>query len=147
MVKKNFTRKELSNKISKRIGFSKNYSSIIVDDFFETLIHHLVKFKQIKISSFGTFQVKNKKERIGRNPKTKEEAKISSRKVVKFRPSSFFKKKINEKYLDLSEIKDRMDKGLDIIGRDEKYLFVHLDKKFPEYILNNKNNYKKWIVS
>tara|TARA_X000000950_G_C13907986_1_gene657747 strand:- start:3485 stop:4300 length:816 start_codon:yes stop_codon:yes gene_type:complete len=57
------------------------------------------------------------------------------------------KKKINEKYLDLSEIKDRMDKGLDIIGRDEKYLFVHLDKKFPEYILNNKNNYKKWIVS
>ncbi len=98
MVKKNFTRKELSNKISKRIGFSKNYSSIIVDDFFETLIHHLVKSKQIKISSFGTFQVKNKKERIGRNPKTKEEAKISSRKVVKFRPSSFFKKKINEKY-------------------------------------------------
>ena len=98
MVKKNFTRKELSNNISKRIGFSKNYSSIIVDDFFETLIHHLVKSKQIKISSFGTFQVKNKKERIGRNPKTKEEAKISSRKVVKFRPSSFFKKKINEKY-------------------------------------------------
>ena len=100
MVKKNFTRKELSNNISKRIGFSKNFSSVIVDDFFETLIHHLVIFKQIKISSFGTFQVKNKKERIGRNPKTKEEAKISSRKVVKFKASSIFKKKINdsEKY-------------------------------------------------
>ena len=100
MVKKNFTRKELSNKISKRIGFSKNFSSVIVDDFFETLIQHLLKFKKIKISSFGSFQVINKKERIGRNPKTKEEAKISSRKVVKFKASSIFKKKINdsEKY-------------------------------------------------
>ena len=45
------------------------------------------------ISSFGTFQVINKKERIGRNPKTKEEAKISSRKIVRFKPSSIFKKK------------------------------------------------------
>jgi len=100
MVKKNFTRKELSNNISKRIGFSKNFSSVIVDDFFESLVQHLIKFQKIKISSFGTFQVINKKERIGRNPKTKEEAKISSRKVVKFKPSSIFKKKINvnEKY-------------------------------------------------
>ena len=95
MVKKNFTRKELSNNIFKRIGFSKNFSSMIVDDFFETMIQHLIKFEKIKISSFGTFQVINKKERIGRNPKTKEEAKISSRKVIKFKPSSIFKKKIN----------------------------------------------------
>ena len=77
MVKKNFTRKELTNNIFKRIGFSKNFSSEIVDDFFDTLIQHLIKFEKIKISSFGTFQVINKKERIGRNPKTKEEAKIS----------------------------------------------------------------------
>ena len=95
MVKKNFTRKELSNNISKRIGFSKNFSSVIVDDFFESMIQHLIKFRKIKISSFGTFQIISKKERIGRNPKTKEEAKISSRKVVKFKPSSVFKKKIN----------------------------------------------------
>jgi len=95
MVKKNFTRKELSNNIFKRIGFSKNFSSVIVDDFFNTLIQHLIKFEKIKISSFGTFQVINKKERIGRNPKTKEEAKISSRKIVRFKPSSIFKKKIN----------------------------------------------------
>ena len=95
MVKKNFTRKELSNNIFKRIGFSKNFSSEIVDDFFDTLIQHLIKFEKIKISSFGTFQVINKKERIGRNPKTKEEAKISSRKIVRFKPSSIFKKKIN----------------------------------------------------
>ena len=95
MVKKNFTRKELSNNIFKRIGYSKNFSSEIVDDFFDTLIQHLIKFEKIKISSFGTFQVINKKERIGRNPKTKEEAKISSRKIVRFKPSSIFKKKIN----------------------------------------------------
>ena len=95
MVKKNFTRKELSNKISKRIGFSKNYSSIIVDDFFEMMVQHLIKFQKIKVSSFGTFEVINKKERIGRNPKTKKEVIITSRKIVKFKPSSIFKKKIN----------------------------------------------------
>jgi len=93
MVRKNFTRKELTYNISKRIGFSKNFSSKIVDDFFESMIQYLIKFEQIKISSFGTFQVLNKKERVGRNPKTREEAKISSRKVIKFKPSSFFKKK------------------------------------------------------
>ena len=96
MIKKNFTRKDLSNSIFKELGFSKNFSSTIVDDFFETLIQQLVKFRKIKISSFGTFEVINKKERIGRNPKTKEVAKITSRKVVKFRPSSIFKKKIND---------------------------------------------------
>ena len=96
MTKKNFTRKDLSNSIFKELGFSKNFSSTIVDDFFEILIQHLVKFRKIKISSFGTFEVINKNERIGRNPKTKEEAKITSRKVVKFRPSSIFKKKIND---------------------------------------------------
>ena len=95
MVKKNFTRKELTYNISKRIGFSKNFSSKIVDDFFESMIQYLIKSEQIKISSFGTFQVLNKKERVGRNPKTREAAKISSRKVIKFKPSSFFKKKIN----------------------------------------------------
>ena len=96
MIKKNFTRKDLSNSIYKELGFSKNFSSTIVDDFFEILIQHLVKFRKIKISSFGTFEVINKNERIGRNPKTKEEVKITSRKVVKFRPSSIFKKKIND---------------------------------------------------
>ena len=97
MVKKNFTRKELTNNISKRIGFSKNFSSIIVDDFFESIIKYLIKSEQIKISSFGTFQVINKKERFGRNPKTKIEAKIKSRSVVNFKASSNFKEKINEK--------------------------------------------------
>ena len=95
MLKKNFTRKDLSNKIYQNIGFSKNFSSTIIDNFFESLISELIVLNKIKISSFGTFKVINKRERIGRNPKTKIEAKISPRKVVKFKPSSFVKKIIN----------------------------------------------------
>jgi len=95
MAKKNFTRKDLSNNINKNLGFSKNFSTIIVDSFFESMIQELISFNKLKISSFGTFKVLNKKERIGRNPKTKIQAKISSRKVVKFKPSINFKSKVN----------------------------------------------------
>ena len=95
MYSKNLTRKKLYNKIYKTIGFSKNFSSKIVDDFFEILINELIKSNKVKITSFGTFKVINKKERIGRNPKTKVEAKISSRKVVTFKPSALIKRKLN----------------------------------------------------
>ena len=95
MVKKNFTRKDLSNKIYQNLGFSKNLSLKIVDNFFEILISGIIKSNKIKISSFGTFSVLNKKERMGRNPKTKVEAKIFSRKVVKFKPSLLLKEKLN----------------------------------------------------
>ena len=96
MVNNNFTRKDLSNKIHKNIGFSKNLSLKIVDDFFESIILDIIKSNKIKISSFGTFSILNKKERMGRNPKTGVQAKIFSRRVVKFRPSLSFKKKINQ---------------------------------------------------
>ena len=95
MAKKNFTRKVLSNKIYQNLGFSKNYSSTIIDNFFETLIQELIKSHKIKISTFGTFKVINKRERIGRNPKTKEKAIIAPRKVVTFKPSLFVKEKLN----------------------------------------------------
>ena len=98
MLKKNFTRKDLSKKIYKNLGFSKNLSSKIVDDLFEHIILEIIKLNKIKISSFGTFSILNKKERIGRNPKTMIEAKIFSRKVVKFKPSLLLKEKINKKY-------------------------------------------------
>ena len=96
MTNKNFTRKDLSIKIYKNLGFSKNLSSKIVDNFFEILISEIIKSNKIKISSFGTFSVLYKKERVGRNPKTKIEAKISSRKVVKFKSSSLLKEKFNK---------------------------------------------------
>ena len=71
MVKKNFTRKDLSNKIYQNLGFSKNLSSKIVDDFFETLISGVIKSNKIKISSFGTFSVLNKKDTIIIRPHNK----------------------------------------------------------------------------
>ena len=95
MVKKNFTRKDLSKRIYQNLGFSKRYSSTLIDNFFETLIQELIRSNKIKISSFGTFKVINKKKRVGRNPKTKEEAIIAPRKVVKFSPSLLVKQKIN----------------------------------------------------
>jgi len=95
MVKKNFTRKDLSNKIYQDLGFSKSYSSIVIDNFFETMIQELLRSNKIKVSSFGTFKVTYKKKRIGRNPKTKEEAIILPRKVVKFTPSLLVKQKLN----------------------------------------------------
>ena len=95
MLKKNFTRKDLSNNVHQKLGFSKNLSSLLIDGFFESLVSELVKGNKIKISSFGTFLVVDKKERIGRNPKTKVEAKIMARKIVKFKLSNKFKVKLN----------------------------------------------------
>ena len=95
MIKKNFTRKNLSNNVHQNLGFSKNISSLLIDNFFESLVLELTKYNKIKISSFGTFEVVNKKERIGRNPKTKIEAKIAARKIVRFKPSNIIKDKLN----------------------------------------------------
>ena len=95
MVKKNFTRKNLGDSVHRNLGFSKNISSLIIDEFFESLVSELIKFNKIKISSFGTFEIIDKKERIGRNPKTKIEAKIVARRVVKFKPSKTINEKLN----------------------------------------------------
>tara|TARA_B100000700_G_scaffold175999_1_gene194433 strand:- start:825 stop:1130 length:306 start_codon:yes stop_codon:yes gene_type:complete len=97
MPDKNLTRKHLAKTIYKNLGFSKNLSLKIVDNFFNILTSELLKSKKVKISSFGTFGIFNKNERIGRNPKTKIEVKISSRRVVRFKPSLLIKEKINKK--------------------------------------------------
>ena len=95
MLKKNVTRKNLCNKVYQNLGFSKNISSILIDDFFDTISKELIKSEKVKISSFGTFEVVNKKERMGRNPKTKAEAKICARRIVKFKPSLLLKNMLN----------------------------------------------------
>ena len=95
MNKKNLTRENLSNQLYKKIGFSKSLSGKIVDNFFEIVISELIKTSKIKISSFGTFKVIKKNERLGRNPKTKIEYKIKPRKVVSFKTSSLVKKNLN----------------------------------------------------
>ena len=96
-IKKNFTRKDISNKIYKNIGFSKDLSLKIVDDFFESIVNELINLKKVKITSFGTFSIIEKKERIGRNPKTKIETKINSRRVVTFKSALNLKRKVNKK--------------------------------------------------
>ena len=96
MGKKNLTRETLSNKLYSNLGFSKNLLNTLISDTFNEILNALRDKGEVKISSFGTFKILNKKERWGRNPKTKEKAKISARKVVVFRPSNQLKKKINQ---------------------------------------------------
>ena len=88
------TRADLSEAIYSEVGISKVESSHIVDQIFEEMILELVDGNSVKLSSFGSFMVRQKKERIGRNPKTKEEAVIDARRVVVFRASKELKNKI-----------------------------------------------------
>ena len=89
------TRAELAELIYSEVGISKTEASEIVDQFFEEMILDLVDGKSVKLTSFGTFLVKHKGERIGRNPKTKEEAVIESRRVTVFRASKELKRRVN----------------------------------------------------
>ena len=96
-MKINLTKKDLINSIYMQIGFSKNISENLLDDFLKTIIDNLKKNKILKILKFGTFSIRTKKSRIGRNPLTKENKVISSRDVVLFKPSKEFKIYINSK--------------------------------------------------
>tara|TARA_B100002019_G_scaffold282819_1_gene288507 strand:- start:443 stop:739 length:297 start_codon:yes stop_codon:yes gene_type:complete len=92
----NLTKKDLVNQVYMQIGFSKQISESLIDEFFYLIVENLKKEGKIKLSRFGTFSIRSKKSRIGRNPKTKEKKIISERKVVLFKPSKDFKKFINE---------------------------------------------------
>ena len=92
----NITRQNIYDLVYTELGLSKNHCSNFVDEIFSTIISGLQNEKKVKISLFGTFVNKEKKSRIGRNPKTKEEKIISSRNVVTFKPSKFLLKKINK---------------------------------------------------
>ena len=93
----NLTKKDLVNMVYMQIGFSKQISENLIEEFFSLIILNLKKEKQIKLSKFGTFSIRSKKKRIGRNPKTKERKIISDRNVVLFKPSKEFKEFINSK--------------------------------------------------
>ena len=80
-----------------QIGFSKSISEKLIDEFFSIIVSNLKKEKKVKISNFGTFSIRQKKLRIGRNPKTNETKMISARNVVLFKPSKEFKKLLNNK--------------------------------------------------
>ena len=91
----NLTKKDLVNLVYMQIGFSKLIAENLIEDFFSLIIDNLKDKEKLKISKFGTFSVRLKKSRIGRNPKTKEEKKISERKVILFKPSKEFKFFVN----------------------------------------------------
>ena len=91
----NLTKKNLVNLIYMQLGFSKQISENLIDDFFQTIIDNLYKEKTLKISKFGTFSIRKKKSRVGRNPKTKKEAVISERNIVLFKASKEFRNYVN----------------------------------------------------
>ena len=91
----NLTKKDLVNVIYMQVGFSKQITENLVEEFFSIIVTNLCKKKSIKISKFGTFLIRSKSSRIGRNPKTKEEKEISMRDVVLFKPSKEFKELLN----------------------------------------------------
>tara|TARA_Y100001980_G_C14198890_1_gene63226 strand:- start:100 stop:399 length:300 start_codon:yes stop_codon:yes gene_type:complete len=93
----NLTKKDLVNVVYMQIGFSKQIAENLIDEFFHLIVKNLKEEKKLKISKFGTFFIREKKSRIGRNPKTKEEKEISKRNVVLFKPSKEFKEFINSK--------------------------------------------------
>ena len=78
-----------------QIGFSKKINEILLEDIFEIILKNIIKYKKVKIAKFGTFSLRKKKQRIGRNPKTKETKIISERNVILFKASKEFKDFIN----------------------------------------------------
>tara|TARA_S200000501_G_scaffold372717_1_gene418384 strand:- start:515 stop:808 length:294 start_codon:yes stop_codon:yes gene_type:complete len=95
-VRINLTKKEIINSIYMQIGFSKRISETLLEDIFEILLQNIFGQKKVKIAKFGTFILRKKKKRIGRNPKTKETKIISERNVILFKPSKEFKEYINK---------------------------------------------------
>ena len=79
-----------------QIGFSKKISKTLLEDIFEIILTNIIKSKKVKISKFGTFTLRKKKQRIGRNPKTKERKIITERNVILFKASKEFKEYINK---------------------------------------------------
>ena len=91
----NLTKKEIINSIYMQLGFSKKICENIFEDFFSIILDELIKNKKVKIPKFGSFELRYKKSRIGRNPKTLEKKTISERNVILFKPSKDLKKFIN----------------------------------------------------
>mgnify|MGYP001328065556 FL=1 len=91
----NLTKKDLVNLVYMQIGFSKQVAENLIEEFFFSIISNFKKEKKLKISKFGTFTIRKKRSRIGRNPKTKEIKQISERDVVLFKASKEFRELIN----------------------------------------------------
>jgi len=97
MAVKTITRADLSEAVYRELGLSRNESAQMVESVLDHVADVLVAGDKVKISSFGTFRVSEKRGRVGRNPKTGEEAPIHPRRVLVFRPSHVLKDRVNER--------------------------------------------------
>ena len=95
MTANTLTRADLTEAVFQAVGLSRNDSAQMVEDMLEEISAALVKGETVKLSSFGTFAVRQKAQRVGRNPKTGEEVPIAPRRVLAFRPSHVLKAVIN----------------------------------------------------
>ena len=96
MSSKTLTRMDLSEAVFREVGLSRNESAQLVESVLDHIADSLVHGEQVKISSFGTFSVRDKTARMGRNPKTGEEVPIQPRRVLSFRPSHLMKDRVAE---------------------------------------------------
>jgi integration host factor subunit alpha len=94
MTDNTLTRMDLSEAVFREVGLSRNESAQLVEGVLNHISDALVKGEQVKISSFGTFSVRSKSARVGRNPKTGEEVPINPRRVLTFRPSHLMKDRV-----------------------------------------------------
>ncbi len=97
MTSKTVTRADLSEAVYQEVGLSRNESAELVELVLEEISKSLIEGNNVKISSFGSFVVRSKGERIGRNPKTGEEVPIDPRRVVVFRPSQVLKERVSRR--------------------------------------------------
>lgn len=96
MSEKTLTRMDLSEAVFREVGLSRNESAQLVESVLQHISDALVRGETVKISSFGTFSLREKSSRMGRNPKTGEEVPISPRRVLSFRPSHLMKDRVAE---------------------------------------------------
>ena len=97
MVGKTITRAQLGEAVYQEVGLSRNESAELLESVLSEMSNALARGETVKISSFGSFSVRQKGQRIGRNPKTGKEVPILPRKVLVFRPSLVLKSQINER--------------------------------------------------
>ena len=106
MVGRTLTRSQLSEAVYQEVGLSRNECSELLESVLSKISETLTKGESVKISSFGTFSVRNKNRRIGRNPKTGEEVPILPRRVLVFRPSQVLKNRVSHQQVVKSPVDD-----------------------------------------
>ena len=95
MDRKTLTRQDISEALYRNIGLSKHESALMLESVLDQISRALIDGESVKLSSFGTFYPRQKRERIGRNPKTGVTATINARRVISFKPSKLMKERIN----------------------------------------------------